>query len=80
LHGGKSTGPGTPEGLARSQRARWKHGGYSVEARREYRRLKAECRAFNIASAAHYAQVLAGMRRILKAQRKELRNLKRRKR
>src|SRR6266568_1137873 len=26
LHGGKSTGPRTPEGLARSRRANWKHG------------------------------------------------------
>src|SRR5262245_60512502 len=35
LHGGKSTGPRTPEGLARSSRANWKHGRYSVAARRE---------------------------------------------
>jgi hypothetical protein len=54
--------------------------GYSVEARREYRRLQAEYRAFNIASAAHHALVIAGMRRILRARRKALRNLKRRKR
>jgi hypothetical protein len=33
LHGGLSTGPRTPEGLARSRRARWKHGRYSQEAR-----------------------------------------------
>lgn len=33
LHGGKSTGPRTPEGLARSRRANWKHGAYSREAR-----------------------------------------------
>jgi hypothetical protein len=33
LHGGKSTGPRTAEGLQRSQRARWKHGAYSREAR-----------------------------------------------
>src|SRR5262249_13430510 len=26
LHGGKSTGPRTPEGLERSRRANWKHG------------------------------------------------------
>jgi hypothetical protein len=32
LHGGKSTGPRTPEGLARSRRATWKHGRYSQEA------------------------------------------------
>jgi glucans biosynthesis protein len=40
LHGGASTGPRT-EGLARSQRARWKHGLYSRhfrEARRQARR------------------------------------------
>ena len=33
LHGGKSTGPRTPEGLERSRRARWKHGRYSQQAR-----------------------------------------------
>ena len=33
LHGGKSTGPRTPEGLERSRRARWKHGAYSREVR-----------------------------------------------
>jgi len=32
LHGGLSTGPRTAEGLARSRRARWKHGRYSREA------------------------------------------------
>ena len=26
LHGGKSTGPQTPEGLERSRKANWKHG------------------------------------------------------
>ena len=31
LHGGKSTGPRTPEGLARSQKANLKHGYYSRE-------------------------------------------------
>ena len=35
LHGGKSTGPRTPEGLARSRRANWKHGYYSAEAKAE---------------------------------------------
>lgn len=29
MHGGASTGPRTPEGLKRAQRARWKHGEYS---------------------------------------------------
>lgn len=32
LHGGKSTGPRTEEGLKRSQKARWKHGDYSKRA------------------------------------------------
>jgi hypothetical protein len=32
IHGGKSTGPKTPEGLERSRKARWKHGGRSREA------------------------------------------------
>jgi hypothetical protein len=35
VHGGKSTGPRTPEGLERSKRARWKHGYYSREAKVE---------------------------------------------
>ena len=59
LHGGLSTGPRTPEGLARSRRARWKHGRYSMEAQRERRRLKAECEAFN-----------AAVRRLLQTQRR----------
>ena len=33
LHGGKSTGPKTADGLERSRRARWKHGAYSQEVR-----------------------------------------------
>src|SRR5256714_10805366 len=35
LHGGKSTGPRTPEGLERSRRANSKHGYYSREAKAE---------------------------------------------
>ncbi len=31
MHGGKSTGPRTPEGLNRSQHANYKHGFYSAE-------------------------------------------------
>jgi hypothetical protein len=31
-HGGKSTGPTTPEGLERSRRGNWKHGRRSAEA------------------------------------------------
>ena len=40
IHGGKSTGPRTPEGQERSRRARWKHGRYyreDQEAARETR-------------------------------------------
>src|SRR5438874_9190803 len=40
LHGGKSTGPRTPEGLERSRRANWKHGHYSREAKAERARLR----------------------------------------
>ena len=35
LHGGKSTGPRTPEGLENSRRANRKHGHYSAEAKAE---------------------------------------------
>src|SRR3954453_3210024 len=35
MHGGKSTGPRTGEGLERSRKARWKHGHYSRKAREE---------------------------------------------
>ena len=40
MHGGNSTGPGTPQGLARSKRANWKHEMYSAEAKAEARRLR----------------------------------------
>ncbi len=32
MHGGKSTGPRTPEGLDRSRKANFKHGHYSAES------------------------------------------------
>jgi len=41
VHGGKRTGPRTPEGLERSKRARWKHGYYSREAKVERSRVQA---------------------------------------
>src|SRR6476660_9493988 len=41
LHGGKSTGPRTPEGIERSRRANWKHGHFSREAKAERSRLRA---------------------------------------
>ncbi len=40
MHGGASTGPRTAEGLARSRRARWKHGLYSAEAMAEQKRVR----------------------------------------
>ena len=40
MHGGKSTGPRTPEGLARSRRANWKHGLYSAQAKAERQSLR----------------------------------------
>jgi hypothetical protein len=41
FHGGKSTGPRTPEGLARSRKARLVHGRFSAEARAERARYRA---------------------------------------
>jgi len=40
LHGGRSTGAKTPEGLRRCQRANWKHGRYSAESKQLYRLAK----------------------------------------
>jgi hypothetical protein len=40
LHGGKSTGPRTPEGLERCRRANWKHGRYSQAACAERQGLR----------------------------------------
>jgi hypothetical protein len=41
MHGGKSTGPRTPEGLARMKRAKTLHGGYSEEHRRLMQYIRA---------------------------------------
>jgi hypothetical protein len=46
FHGGKSTRPRTPEGLARSRRANWKHGHYSRPAIEE--RRAASCGRFSV--------------------------------
>ncbi len=43
MHGGKATGPKTPEGLARSRRSNWKHGRRSAEAI-EAARLRGQAR------------------------------------
>lgn len=40
MHGGKSTGPRTPEGLERCRRANWKHGGRSQDAVAERKKAK----------------------------------------
>jgi hypothetical protein len=40
MHGAPAPGPRTAEGLARSRRARWKHGLYSVEAQAEHKRAR----------------------------------------
>jgi len=40
MHGGKSTGPRTPEGLERSRKANWKHGDYSAESRKRRQELR----------------------------------------
>jgi hypothetical protein len=48
MHGGKSTGPRTAAGLARSRRARYQHGYYSTEAKAQRRAVLAmmrQCRA-----------------------------------
>ncbi len=47
MHGGKSTGPRTPEGLERSRKANFKHGHYSADsiaARRYISQLLRESR------------------------------------
>src|SRR4051812_8041718 len=44
MHGGPSTGPRTPEGLARSRRSNWKHGYYSAEAKRVRRDARQQYR------------------------------------
>jgi hypothetical protein len=40
MHGGKSTGPRTPEGLESMRRAKIKHGHYSKEIREFYRLIR----------------------------------------
>lgn len=40
LHGGKSTGPRTREGLERSRKAHWKHGDYSQQAKADRQKFK----------------------------------------
>jgi hypothetical protein len=44
MHGGKSTGPRTPEGLAHSRKANWKHGLYSLQEKEERRQVRVALR------------------------------------
>jgi hypothetical protein len=44
MHGGTAHGPITPEGLARSKKARWVHGFYSAEAKAQRRAEQKELR------------------------------------
>jgi hypothetical protein len=44
VHGGKSTGPRTPEGLERSRKANWKHGRRSRAAIEERQRVRSAIR------------------------------------
>jgi hypothetical protein len=53
MHGGKSTGPRTAEGLERSRKARWRHGHDSAEAKAERREARASVRFLR--------ELLAGM-------------------
>jgi hypothetical protein len=39
MHGGKSTGPKTAEGIERIRKANWKHGKRSAHAREEHRKF-----------------------------------------
>ena len=48
VHGGKSTGPRTPQGLERSRRANWKHGHFSREAKAERSRVRAAILALRV--------------------------------
>ena len=47
LHGGKSTGPRTPEGLKRSKMANWKTGEHSAEARVRKRQFAELIKLYN---------------------------------
>jgi hypothetical protein len=51
MHGGKSTGPRTPEGLERSRKANWKHGLASKEAETARRQARAALQSLRLALA-----------------------------
>lgn len=80
FHGGKSTGPRTPEGLANSRRARRTHGAYSVETRRYLERKRAEIRLFLAHGAAFRERILGDMAALIRLQQRERRERRRRER
>jgi hypothetical protein len=41
MHGGCSTGPRTSDGLQKSRTSNWKHGGFSVNAKKEAQQVRA---------------------------------------
>jgi hypothetical protein len=45
MHGGKSTGPRTAEGLERSRKANWKHGHYSAGVQAERFKARMDLRS-----------------------------------
>ena len=59
LHGGKSTGPRTAEGLERCRRTKWKHGWYSKEALADRRGLRKLLRG-NSGVIAEFKRIIAG--------------------
>jgi len=67
MHGGKSKGPTTAEGLERCRKAAWKHGKRSVE-HREYRR---EIRAWIAYFNAELKVIARELRPILRARRQQ---------
>ena len=80
MHGGRSTGPRTPDGRARSAHARWKHGAYTAEAERAYQLTRAQCAAFTAQQQAYHSAVLIGARLLLKDLAIDRRNARRRRR
>lgn len=80
MHGGRSTGPRTAAGRARSARARWKHGAYSADSERQYRKERAWCAGFNAQQQAYHGAVRIAMRLMSKDMTIDLRNARRRRR
>ena len=67
MHGGKSTGPRTPEGIARIRAARTKHGRYSaasIARRRAARQAIREIRTLLRSAATTEDEMLEAMRRL----------------